>query len=128
MIMPKIENLEQLRFEIARLEKVRFDQESQLKMHITDLRESFKPVNLLLKAVSSITGIKMEKNAFLKDGILYGFSLLFQKVLLKTEKKAEETVHHVVDSLFEKVQGFVNRHTGHQARKDQENSGDENAA
>jgi hypothetical protein len=116
--MARIENIDQLRMEILRLEKSTSEQEIRLKQDLANIRQELKPINLVLNSLSSITGIKFNKNVFLKDGILYGANLLLQRFILKTEKKAEETVYKFVDVVFEKIQGFMKRHSHSDGEED----------
>lgn len=117
--MARIENIDHLRKEIVRLKKLTGEQEVQLRADFENVKEDMKPMNLLLRGLSSITGIGLNKNVFMKDGVFYGFSLLLQRLVLKAEKKAEETVYKFVDVLFDKIQDFVSKHTSHDARKEE---------
>lgn len=117
--MPKVNNIDQLRAEINRLRGISQVQEAQIRKDVEQVRSDLSPVNLLLGALSSVTGIKFNKNAFLKDGVLFGLSILLQRIILKTEKKAESAVYGLVDVLFEKIQDFVGRHTSQEAKRDE---------
>jgi len=119
--MTKIENVEQLRAEIARLKIVAKQQEGQLKNDLKEIREDLKPGNLLWNALSSITGIKMSKSEFFKDGIIYGLSIILQRFILKTEKKVEYKAYDFVDSIFERVKNMVNKFTSQDAKRDERN-------
>jgi hypothetical protein len=117
--MPSIKNIDQLRAEIARLKTVRVEQESQMRSDFQKVKEDYRPINILLRTLSDITGLRFDKSNFLKGGLLYGLSLLFQRFILKTEKKAEDAVYGLVDVLFEKIQEFISKHTSHQARREE---------
>ena len=67
--MRKIENSEHLREEIARLQGQAEVQEQNLRKNLRELRNQFRPENILLNTLSSVTGIKIGKNEFLKNGI-----------------------------------------------------------
>lgn len=119
--MNKIENISQLKFEIDRLKRNAKDQELTLRNDLSALKEDIKPVNLILNGVSSLTGININKNDFFKDGIAYGLSLLFQRFVLKSEKKFEGKIYSFVDSIFERANSFMHKHTNSEAkRKDRE--------
>lgn len=115
--MQQIENLEQLRSEISRVKAIAKNQERQIKNDLKDIREDLKPENILWNAVSSFTGIKINKNDFFKDGIAYGLSLIIQRYILKTEKKVENKIYTAVDSIFERVKSFVNKFTSAEAKR-----------
>ena len=115
--MKKIENIEQLRAEIERLKIIATQQEKQLKNDFKEIREDLRPENLLWNTLSSLTGIKMSKNEFFKDGIAFGLSLILQRFVLKTEKKVEGKVYDFVDTIFERVKNLVNKFTNHDAKR-----------
>jgi hypothetical protein len=115
--MKQIENLEQLRAEISRVKAIAKTQEAQIKNDLKGIREDLKPENIFWNAVSSFTGIKINKNEFFKDGIAYGLSLIIRRYILKTEKKAENKIYTVIDSVFERVKTFVNRFAGADAKR-----------
>jgi len=117
--MNKIKNLEQLRKEINRMQGVAKEQEQQLKDDLKAIREDLKPANIFWNTVSSLSGIKMDKNEFFKDGIAYGLSLLIRRFILKSEKKMENKVYDVVDSIFDRVKSFVTRFANHDARREE---------
>src|SRR6185369_12539978 len=96
--MNKIENLDQLRAEIRRMKSLAKLQEQQIKNDVQGIREDLKPENIFWNAITSLTGIKMNKSEFFQDGIAYGLSLLLQRFVLKTEKKVESKVYDFVDS------------------------------
>ena len=117
--MSRINNIYELRAEIARLKKVSDEQKQQLKNDVKEIGESLKPSNLLFSFLSSITGIHIDKNEFLKDGIAYGISLLIQRYILKAEKKIEHKMYEWVDTIFIKIKDFMNRHTDSSARREE---------
>lgn len=117
--MNKVENIEQLRTEIARLKIVAKQKEQDIKNDFKNIEEEFQPANLLWKGFASIAGVNMSKNEFFKDGIAYGLSLLIQRFILKSERKMEDKVYDVVDTIFEKTKSFINRFTNAQARREE---------
>jgi hypothetical protein len=117
--MYRIENITQLRNEISRLEKQKTEQEISLKVQISMLRDAFRPLNLLLSALSSITGIKLKENVFLKDGLFYGFSLLLQRFILRAESNAEETIYHFLDTVVDKIKSFAKQRKSSKAESDE---------
>ncbi|MBK8846214.1 MAG: hypothetical protein IPO27_06450 [Bacteroidetes bacterium] len=115
--MNKIENLMQLQLEISRLKGVAKDQEKQLKKDLLEIKEDLKPANIIMNGISSFTGIKLNNKDFLKEGFAYGISLLLQRFVLKTERKVEDKIYHLVDSVFERLQSFLQKHTHAEAKR-----------
>ncbi len=105
--MTNIQNLHDLRAEKKRLEALALQQKNDIKQDITDIKESLQPANLLLNAVSHLTGIEFDNKTFLKNGMAYGLSILVQQYFLKAEQKVEEKLHDITVSLVEKVKEFV---------------------
>ena len=125
--MNRINNIHELRAEITRLQKMSHDQKQQLKNDVQEIGESLNPSSLFFSFLSSVTGIRMEKNEFLKDGIAYGISLLIQRYILKTEIKIEHKIYEWVDALFIKIKDFMNRHTDASSRREERREEDNNA-
>jgi len=115
--MKRIENVEQLRAEISRLKIVAKQQEAQLRSDVSEIREDLKPENLLWNSLTSLTGIKVNRNEFFKDGIAYGLSLIIQRYILKTEKKLESKAYDFVDGIFDRVKNIVSKFTNHDAKR-----------
>ncbi len=105
--MTNIRNLQDLRAEKKRLEALSLQQKNDIKQYIADIKESLQPANLLLNAVSHLTGIEFDNKTFLKNGMAYGLSILVQQYFLKAEQKVEEKLHDITISLVEKVKEFV---------------------
>jgi len=117
--MSRINNIRELRAEIVRLKKISDEQKQQLRDDVKEIGESLKPSNLFFSFLSSVTGIRMDKNEFLKDGIAYGISLLIQRYILKSERKIEAKIYEWVDTIFIKVKDFMNRHTDPSSRREE---------
>src|SRR5689334_1837613 len=107
--MARIENLHQLRAEIERLETLSKNQEERIKNDLKEIREELSPMNLVIKAISSLTGIRLSRNEFVKEGVTYGLSLLFQRLFVKAEHKMEHTVEHLIESAIEGIKKFISR-------------------
>lgn len=114
-----VRNVDDLKLEIERLKTACAADEAQIRKDFEVLRSDLRPENMVLNAVSGITGIRFDRNATGKSGILYGASLLLQRFMLRAEKKAEDAVYGLVDLLFQKIQDFVHKHTTHEARRDE---------
>src|ERR1041385_3090359 len=117
--MSKISNAAELRAEILRLQKQEREQKEKIKNGIKEIGEELKPANILMGLVSSIFGIRIDKNEFLKDGIAYGISLILQRFILKAEKKFENKIYDWVDTVFERIKHFMNNFTEPSARRDE---------
>ena len=107
--MRKIENSEHLREEIARLQGQAEVQEQNLRKNLRELRNQFRPENILLNTLSSVTGIKIGKNEFLKNGIAAGLSLVLQRFVFKTETNIERKIYSWIDEIFDKVKSIINK-------------------
>jgi hypothetical protein len=107
--MNNIQSAEQLRLEIVKLEQKIKITEQVITNDIKQIKESLKPSNLFLNAVSNITGIKFDKENIAKDGIAFIFSILIQRFILKSEKKLEHKLMDVTESLMSKIKMFIER-------------------
>jgi hypothetical protein len=114
-----VHNIDDLRLEIDKFKTACAADEAQIKKDLEVLRNDLKPENMLLNIVSGITGIRFNRESTGKGGLFYGLSLLIQRLMLRAEKKAEDTVYGLVDVLFQRIQDFVRRHTSHDARRDE---------
>lgn len=115
--MNKIENMMQLQFEMNRLRNIAKEQEQQLKNDLLEIKEDLKPANLFMNGIESLTGFKINKKDFLKDGIAYGVSLFFQRFILKTEKRMEKKIYDFMDTVFERINSFAHKHTNGEAQR-----------
>ena len=115
--MSKIENLGQLQAEIKRLRTLKKLKEIQIKNDLLEIREDLKPKNIFLNALSSVSGIKINKKEFFQDGIAKGISVLIQRVILRMENKIESKIYDFVDTALDKVKNLVNKFAGHDAKR-----------
>ena len=107
--MKRIENLKQLQAEKERLKALSKVQEQKLKDDLQNIKEEFTPLNIILKAVASVTGIKVEGKEFMKEGFALGFSLLFKRLILKAEKKVEEKIYSFFDFVVEGLKKILSK-------------------
>lgn len=107
----KIANIDQLQAEIRRLKSVEAEQLAAIKKDVRDVRESLRPENILVNALSSMTGIKINKSEFLKNGIAMGLSLVLQRFVFKTETSIEKKVYGWLDKLFDQVKYYTNKYS-----------------
>lgn len=115
--MSKIENIQQLRYEISHLRNIAKKQEEQIKNDLQGIKEDLKPANLVWSALSSITGIKMNRSEFFKDGFAFGLSMLLQRFVLKTEKKVEHLIYDFIDSLVNRIKHYTDKFTNPEAKR-----------
>ena len=108
--MDRISTIEELRAEITRLRMVAGEQEKLIRQDVVSLREHWRPMNLLMNAVSSITGLQVSKSMFVNNGFVCGLSLLLQRMLLKAENQVSEKVHEWTDALIGKINDFISHH------------------
>ncbi|MEP7263463.1 MAG: hypothetical protein ABI772_03140 [Bacteroidota bacterium] len=105
--MSNIRNIEDLRSEITRLKEQSKQQEKQLKGDLLQIKEDLKPGNLVMNMISSATGIKMNKNEMLQNGLAVGLTIFLRRIILNTESKAEEKIYQFVDKFSEKIKQFT---------------------
>ena len=108
--MANISNITELRAEISRLRGVAFEQEKLIRQDVAALRQQLKPMNILMNAVSSITGVAISKSTFVNNGFVFGLSLVLQRLLLKAENQVSEKVHQWTDALIGKINDFISNH------------------
>ncbi|MCC7232899.1 MAG: hypothetical protein IT242_08160 [Bacteroidia bacterium] len=104
----KIENIRELQAEIRRLKEKSSGQEEAIRHQLKELHERLKPENILMHALSSITGIKIKSSEFFRNGIAIGITLLLQRFIFKTEATLEKKIYDWVDKIFDKVREFLN--------------------
>jgi hypothetical protein len=108
--MAKISTIHDLRSEITRLRGIADEQEGIIRKDVAALREQWKPMNILINTVSSLTGVQVSKSMFVNNGFVFGLSLLLQRLLLKAENQVSEKVHEWTDALIGKINDFITRH------------------
>jgi len=108
--MKKITDMRSLRAEILRLRTVADEQENVIRNDVASLREQWKPMNILVNTLSSLTGVQVSKSMFVNNGFVFGLSLVLQRLLLKAENQVSEKVHEWSDALIGKINDFISRH------------------
>jgi stage III sporulation protein SpoIIIAA len=117
----EINNFTELQAEILRLKNVREEQEQQIKKHILVIKEDWKPENILLNSLSSVFGVKTNRNTFFKESIAHKLSLLMQRFILKTEQKIEDKTYGFTDTLFGNIKRFLDKFINYEAKKEERN-------
>lgn len=109
MTKSRITNREELRAEIRRLKAVSKEKETELLGELSALGENLRPENIVVNTLSKLTGIKIDKNEFLKNGILIGLGLLAQRFILKKEIQFERIIYGWVDNVFDKIRHYASK-------------------
>jgi hypothetical protein len=113
----KIENMDQLKAEIQRLEARSAELKSTLKNDMEEIKEELKPANLLIDAISDISKIKFSRETFSKNGFAEGIRSIIEQVIQKAGKTVEDRAHGIVDKVFDRLNGFVETIFNHQKKR-----------
>ncbi|REJ81741.1 MAG: hypothetical protein DWQ44_11490 [Bacteroidetes bacterium] len=95
-----IENSKQLLDEIQRLEKVCCAKETVIKNRFTEIRENFSPAKVMINSFSSITGVDLNANTFLKRALLVAVTFFAQRWIRKKELSLESKIIEWVQKIF----------------------------
>jgi hypothetical protein len=109
-MMTSINNVRELHEEIARLEIVCRQQEENMLRHADEIKESFEPVNIVLKAVSALAGKTDHRD---NDGLWQAISQFFRLLLKNAVKLVENKLYeglkkflgNIIDPEVEKKKG-----------------------
>jgi hypothetical protein len=123
--MNKINDINGLRAEITRLKEQSKQQEQLIRKDLVQIKEDLKPGNLLMNMVSSATGVKMERNELLKNGLAIGLTVFLRRIMLRTESKVEEKVYEYVDRFSDKLKSIISSF-GNKEKKDDKDSYESN--
>ncbi len=103
----KIKNREDLQAEIKRLQLLADNQEKVVRADISFMREQLRPKNILLNAIESITGIKVNTKDLFMNGLGAGLLLLIRKSMSKAESKAEDKLYEFTDNVVSRIRKFL---------------------
>jgi hypothetical protein len=123
--MSRIRTKEELRNEIRRLQQLSLEKKTRVKKDIDAVKESLSPSGILREIISGITGIRMKKENFIRDGFAYTLSLIVQQFFLKSEKKFEQGIYGVIDKLIDKLRTAVNSFSSHEAKRRERGNGED---
>lgn len=104
-----ITNRSELRQEIRRLRQDVREQEKGLREEVRSIRDQLQPQNLLMNALAAATGIRIDKNEFLRNGIAVGLSMVLQRFIFKSETTIEKKIYGWIDDLFNKLRFFMGK-------------------
>ena len=104
----KIENIDQLRKEIKRLEAQKIQQEAVIKEDMEAIRESLKPINLIHSFINSIL-FKNNAHDRPHSSISLFIISVIENVLPKLFAKFEDKVDPLVNTITEKLTGFFSK-------------------
>ena len=111
--MSEITNMKDLQAAIKQLEMEAQQGEAAIKQHISAIKESLKPANIVTAAFNKITGggeLNAERRqSFSATVIKAGLALWLRKGLFKTESKIEQKMYDVIDSAFDHVKAFLKK-------------------
>jgi len=102
-----IRNIDDLRSEIDRLKGQAKEQEQAIRQDYDRLKESLRPENLLLSALSGLTGIRINKGEFFRHGLAMGINLVLGRFLYKTEDTIERKLYKWIDKIFHGLRNFA---------------------
>jgi hypothetical protein len=104
----KIENTDQLRKEIKRLEALKNQQELIIKQDVYEIKESLKPINIIHNIINSILSKNNSHDKPHSSISLFIISVI-EQVLPKVFSKFEDKVDPLVNSITEKLSNFFNK-------------------
>lgn len=103
-----IENKNQLRREIIRLQSEVSINETQFKERIKEMREELRPQTLIINALTDITGFDFGKGDFFKSGLLATISIVLHRFIHKQESALEKKIVAWAKSILDKLRDFNN--------------------
>lgn len=104
-----ITNRAELRQEVRRLRQEVKEQEKGLREEVKSIREQLQPQHLLINALSAATGIRIDKNEFLRNGLAVGLSMVLQRFIFKSETTIEKKIYSWIDDIFNKLRFFMGK-------------------
>jgi hypothetical protein len=104
-----IRNRRELSIELKRLEEASQHQLDTIKEDLRLLKDHYRPENILIRTLASVTGIDINRNEFLKNGIAVGIGLVLQRFLFKQESAFERKIYDWVDTVFDKIRRFTEK-------------------
>ncbi|MBK6398642.1 MAG: hypothetical protein IPP27_11060 [Bacteroidetes bacterium] len=107
--MSKIENSNQLRKEILRLQVELDKKEENLKAKFKEVRDDFKPENIAIRALSNVTGINFVKGDFLKSGIMATISIIVHRLITKQESVLEKKIFSWAENFIDRLKDFKSK-------------------
>ena len=109
--MAEITNTETLHAEINRLRvEVKFH-ELSMRKQLVDLKQSLKPASILSAGLRSMVSKPSgeQSNHFVRESVKTGILLLMGRFFLRPGEKSEQHVSSIVDNVFDKVKGFIEK-------------------
>ncbi len=104
----KIENTDQLRKEIKRLEALKIQQELIIKNDVYEIKESLKPINILHHFINSIL-FKNNTHDKPHSSVSVFIISVIENMLPKLFSKFEDKVDPLVNSITEKLSNFFTK-------------------
>lgn len=104
-----IRNRRELLAEIERLKGLTSQHEKGIRESIDGIKDDLRPENLLMRALKNMTGIDINKNEFIRNGIAAGIGLVMQRFVFKKEEEFERKIYSWIDGFFDKVKYYANK-------------------
>jgi hypothetical protein len=111
----KIENIKQLRAELARLKAEAELQEQKINYNFQQVKEDLNPQNIIKNLFINLVGNSPGKNIFLR-ALNFGLSLFLQRMAIRTEHKVEEKIFEAVSSVIDRFKNLFKK-----KKKEEEN-------
>jgi hypothetical protein len=105
----KIENVKELRAEIARLKALADLQEQKIDYNFQQVKESLSPQNIIKNFFISLTGKNSEGQNILLRAINFGISLFLQRMAIRTEHKIEEKIFEAITSVVDRFKNLFKK-------------------
>jgi hypothetical protein len=105
----KIENIQQLRKELARLKAEAELQEQKIYFNFEKVKEDLKPENIIRNLFSELVSKNSVGKNILLRVVNFAISLFFQRMAIRTEHKIEEKLFSAFGSVLERIKHFFKR-------------------
>jgi hypothetical protein len=105
----KIDNIKQLRAEIARLKAEAELQEQKINFNFQSIQESLRPENIIKNLFARITSENSAAKNILLRAMNFGLSLFLQRFAVRAEHKVEEKIFDLLGSAFSRFSHFFKK-------------------
>jgi hypothetical protein len=105
----KIENIKELRAELARLRAEADLQEQKINYNFQKVKEDLNPQNIIKNLFINLLGRNTEGKNILLRAINFGFSLFLQRMAIRTEHKVEEKIFEAITSVIARLKNLFKK-------------------
>jgi hypothetical protein len=109
MGMGKIENIRELKSELAKLRAEAELQEQKINYNFQQFRESLRPENILKNFFSGLISKNTEGKNIVMRVINFAISLFLQRMAIRTEHKVEEKIFEAIGSIVERFKNLFRK-------------------